>query len=207
MTDFYIFRHGQTEWNRERRLQGLADNPVNDTGLQQAKELANLLRGTGVSLLAASPLKRAQQTVAVIAEALDLPIITDNRLREVDLGEADGMTFEAFREKFGEDRALRFITSTEAMDLEFALPSGEKKGSALNRALEALSDISQKTDSQCIGICCHGLIMRLLMRHSGCKDSYPMANGDLVHLVLNENKLCFAQYLPNKVKTRGIFGN
>ena len=206
MVNFYIFRHGQTEWNKERRLQGLADNALNSTGLKQARELASLLKEIDLDLLVASPLKRAQQTVEIVAQALALPVVTDKRLREVDLGEADGMTLAEFKEKFGDEYLTRFITSGRKEDIGLALPDGELKSHALSRALTALLDIAQSPTSKHIGVCCHGLIMMLLLRHSGYEGDCPVSNGDLVQLVFADGKLSFKEYFPNKIKTLGIFG-
>jgi broad specificity phosphatase PhoE len=61
-TTLVLVRHGETDWNRERRFQGHADTPLNDSGRRQAGELAALLRSDGLSAVYTSPLRRAKDT-------------------------------------------------------------------------------------------------------------------------------------------------
>ena len=61
-TTIVMVRHGETDWNRERRFQGRADQPLNEAGRAQARELAELLRGEPVSAVYTSPLRRAGET-------------------------------------------------------------------------------------------------------------------------------------------------
>ena len=92
----YLVRHGETEFNRERRAQGLLDSPLTDLGIEQARRMAELLADLvaidpGPWRIVASPLGRTRQTAAIIAERLGLPIAYDDRLREHSMGEFDGM--------------------------------------------------------------------------------------------------------------------
>lgn len=90
-----LLRHGQSEWNAVRRWQGLADAPLTDLGRRQALTCASMLRSvddqfTGVW---SSPLKRAAETGEIIAEELGVATVGfDDRLREADAGEWQGMT-------------------------------------------------------------------------------------------------------------------
>ena len=87
----YIIRHGQTEKNRANVLQGRSDIPLNDSGRQQAEEVRNRLIKAGIhfDLVYTSPLIRAVQTAAIIAEGI--PQVKDDRLIEMDYGPYEGM--------------------------------------------------------------------------------------------------------------------
>ena len=87
----YIIRHGQTEKNRANVLQGRSDIPLNDSGRQQAEEVKDQLIKAGIhfDLVYTSPLIRAVQTAAIIAEGI--PQLKDDRLIEMDYGPYEGM--------------------------------------------------------------------------------------------------------------------
>jgi broad specificity phosphatase PhoE len=88
----YFVRHGQTDWNLEKKLQGLVDIPLNETGKQHARDVRDELVRGGVAfdVVLASPLKRARQTADIINEAYSLPITTVDGLKERDFGEFEG---------------------------------------------------------------------------------------------------------------------
>jgi broad specificity phosphatase PhoE len=104
VTEFLLVRHGETDWNRERRFQGHADQPLNDTGRAQAHELANELAGEHVDGIYSSDLRRAYETAEIIAARLGVPVIADSALREVDCGEWQGLTWEEIDERFPDGR-------------------------------------------------------------------------------------------------------
>jgi probable phosphoglycerate mutase len=92
VTTILLARHGETDWNRERRWQGHADQPLNELGREQARELAASLEGRAIDAIYASDLARAHQTALIVGERLELPVRADPRLREVDVGDWSGMT-------------------------------------------------------------------------------------------------------------------
>ncbi len=88
-----LVRHGETVWNSERRIQGGArDIALSDNGRQQIARLAHVLRDEEVDHIVASPLQRALQTAEAIADYHGLAVATDPRLKEVDVGELDGLS-------------------------------------------------------------------------------------------------------------------
>ena len=87
-----LVRHGETEWNKQRRIQGCrSDTRLNPYGLEQADRLAAVLRKERIDAIYSSPLKRAAETAQIIAESCKLPMLMFNELREIDAGALDGL--------------------------------------------------------------------------------------------------------------------
>jgi len=90
MTTILLARHGETDWNNQRRWQGHADRPLNDVGREQARELAETLAGRTIDVVYSSDLIRAHETARIVAARLGLPVEVDVGLREVDVGDWSG---------------------------------------------------------------------------------------------------------------------
>jgi probable phosphoglycerate mutase len=90
VTTILLARHGETDWNSERRWQGHADRPLNEVGRQQARELAETLTDRAIDVVYSSDLLRAHETALIVGERLGLPVSVDAGLREVDVGDWSG---------------------------------------------------------------------------------------------------------------------
>lgn len=94
--EFYVIRHGETEWNREGRWQGRLDSPLTDLGRRQADAMAARLAEMGISgathALKVSPLGRTRATAIPIAAAMNCSPVIDDNLAEIDVGEWSGLT-------------------------------------------------------------------------------------------------------------------
>ena len=86
----YMVRHGETDWNKERRIQGQADIPLNVFGRHLARETAKGLKDIPFDLCFTSPLGRAKETAAIILEGRDVPVIEDARIEEMAFGDYEG---------------------------------------------------------------------------------------------------------------------
>lgn len=91
----YLIRHGQTDWNLAKRVQGRTDNPLNETGIRQAEQLKEKLQAYSFDICYASPLKRALQTAEIIVNNR-VPIILDDNLEERDFGNLEGEVLESW---------------------------------------------------------------------------------------------------------------
>jgi len=89
-----LIRHGETEWNREGRMQGHIDIPLSQEGVTQALRLAERFAGEAFDALVSSDLRRAFQTAERIAAGSGRPVLVDARLRERNLGVLQGLTRE-----------------------------------------------------------------------------------------------------------------
>ncbi len=91
-----VVRHGRTDWNDQGKIQGCADIELNQTGINQAKETAKKLQNEKIDLIIASPLIRTKQTAQIINEGRNIDIIYDERVRERDFGEFEGLKRDEF---------------------------------------------------------------------------------------------------------------
>ena len=83
----YIIRHGETVWNTEGRLQGIADIELNENGIRLARVTARGMADIPFDLAITSPLKRARQTAELVLGERKVPILEDSRLEEITFGE------------------------------------------------------------------------------------------------------------------------
>ena len=86
MLQVYLVRHGETQWNAERRIQGQSDSPLTEKGVQQAWQVAERARTLGITHVISSDLGRTQQTARIIADACGCDVILEPRSRELDMG-------------------------------------------------------------------------------------------------------------------------
>ena len=90
----YLLRHGQTDWNAIKRLQGITDIPLNDNGRQMAIDAGEKYKDIDFAACFCSPLVRAKETAELFLQGKDVPIIEETRFREMCFGEYEGMEFK-----------------------------------------------------------------------------------------------------------------
>ena len=100
MTTLLLARHGETDWNAQQRWQGHADTPLNDSGREQARRLADEVERADV--VYSSDLARARETAEIVGARLGLPVLVDERLRERGFGAWEGLTMPEIEERFGD---------------------------------------------------------------------------------------------------------
>lgn len=91
--NLYVVRHGETVWNRERKVQGITDIPLTDQGRSEAKELQELINSLNIDIVISSPLMRARETAKILVNS-KLPINTDDRIKERDWGMNEGASID-----------------------------------------------------------------------------------------------------------------
>ena len=159
----YIFRHGETDWNFRRRIQGHTDIPLNVQGRAQARDLAERLLRYPIQAILSSDLARARQTAEIVADRLQIPVFCDSRLREASFGDAEGLTVEEIIERFGIS-AWNKWRSADPYDWDFAFPGGEPKRRTLERAAAVLEDFLRRHSFRTVAVSTHGGIIRTLVR-------------------------------------------
>lgn len=155
----YLLRHGETHWNRVRRLQGQKDSPLTWLGVQQVIAFGTRLAAEFASgpppLLFASPLGRTIQSASLIADVMGVPfsqVRFDERLLERNQGAWDGLTAEEIAAGFNPDPHAR-------RDWDFAPPGGESLRQVHDRVAAFVAD--QSGDQVTIAIC-HGVVSRVM---------------------------------------------
>lgn len=155
----YLIRHGQTEWNTQKRWQGHYNSLLNDEGRRQAKRLAKYMRlNHAVSHIYSSDLSRALDTAKAIAEAYQLEPQIDVRLRETHVGVFQGYTGDELLLLYPEE-----LTIFRSGQLDFIIPTGESMLQVQSRAHEAFFEIMANTEGN-VTFVSHGGWINLLLR-------------------------------------------
>lgn len=153
-----FIRHGQTDYNTERRLQGAMPVPINDCGIQQSRALANYLRTMSIDALYTSPRQRAKDTARIIAAELQLPAIEDERLAEIAFGKFEGHTFAEVEQLFPEA-----YMKWESGYRPYRVPAGESRLDVQLRMGSAWDDIVGADGWQSVAIVGHSSAMMILL--------------------------------------------
>jgi broad specificity phosphatase PhoE len=156
----YIARHGQTDWNREKRFQGQYDIPLNNTGRQQAMALAGVLKNRKIEQIFTSPKKRAVETAEIINRELkkELEIIDD--LREISHGIYDGMTLDEVYSKHSSD-----IKKWREDRINIAPPEGESIKQCADRVIPVYDSIVENSGDKPILIISHMVVTKSILIH------------------------------------------
>jgi len=134
----FLIRHGETEWNRIRRFQGRSDQPLNETGREQARCLALALKEEPLVAIHSSPLLRAMETAQIIRTFHPMiPILEEESLAEMDLGDFDGLDALRWAQQYPE-----FLKAWREDPSSVIMPGGESLKDVQKRALEALERIT-----------------------------------------------------------------
>jgi broad specificity phosphatase PhoE len=203
LTTVVLVRHGETDWNRERRFQGHADVPLNDAGVAQAHELAERLDGERFAAVYTSPLVRAAQTAAIVAARQGLAPQEDAALKEVDLGSWTGLTVSEVEARFPEGFALwaeRRATGWEG---------GETYDELAARVVPGVQVLADRHRGGKVLVVTHGGPMRALLasalslhEHQVHSAVGPLENCAVVRIGFRDGKLEAADRRPWPGPTR-----
>ena len=155
--DIVFVRHGETDWNRQRRVQGSQGPTLNDAGKDQAKGLARLLWEVPLAAVYTSALPRAKETAAYVAGPHSLNIHIDPRLNEIHHGDWEGLSEEALPD-------LPLYRRWREDPTCCALPGSEPLAEVHRRALEAMREIVARHPEQegLIAVVSHQVVLALL---------------------------------------------
>lgn len=187
-TRLILTRHGQTDWNLQRRFQGQQDRPLTELGIEQANQLAARLQMVPIDAIYSSPLQRAHRTAEIIAAAHNMPVITDPRLSEMAWGIFEGLTKEEVLMRYPETAAMLNGTTRNIQ-----APGGETRQQCGQRMQTAVNDIVTNHPNQTVLLVSHGGALSTLMRVTlGLEASSPIqfhfGNCTLSELLLSPNR-------------------
>lgn len=169
LTTFALVRHGQTDWNAQRRLQGSTDIPLNDVGRGQASDAVAVLSGQQWDAIVSSPLGRAAETANLIADGLGLSVA-----RHIP---------ELTERSFGPAEGLQAGPELDALRIPGGFRGAESEDEAASRGLAALETLAEEFRGRRVLVVAHGTLIRVsLSRAIGrTLDSVENAVLNLAH--------------------------
>lgn len=193
MTYLTLVRHGQTDWNLARRIQGSTDIPLNETGRADARQAAEKLAGTTHHAVYSSPLLRARETAEIIADRLGLEladVVPD--IREREFGDGEGLLVEDYIRTYG--------------DWHAEVPGAESLQEVGQRAIAALHAIARQArrrsapQAESVLVVAHGGVIRAVIDHvSGGtlpREGEVLRNGSVHRFVATPGYLRLLEESP-----------
>lgn len=197
-TIVYLIRHGQTEWNLEARMQGHKNSPLTEVGITQAKGLHNRLMNEKIDLIYSSESQRAYDTARIIKGDKDIPIYRRNGLREINMGEWEGMKQSDIINKYPQiwnnfwNNPIQYTPVGE----------GESYTEFKNRIITDVENIINSNQGKNIAIITYRIALKVLMLHFNNQDITNIGNiPDIQPASLS--KICF----NNEVREILLYGD
>ena len=160
----YLIRHGQTDWNKIGRIQGVTDVPLNERGLAQARALAEGMKKRPVTAVFTSNLSRACETGRTVAEDQQVPVIRIEDLKEVGFGVWEGLTMTEIAQQYPEELKAW---------MENPSASGPTGGESTDQVYERVKKVMAQILPQAkgdIAIVSHGTTLEFLLKAMGHAD-------------------------------------
>ncbi len=185
MKDIYLFRHGQTEWNLLHKMQGHRDIPLNETGLNEARELhqkvSNVTKTLSSFAVYSSDLKRAHETCKIVLPHKD--IVLNDQLREIDIGMMEGMSRSEINFDF------------QSPTPEFRFEGGESIKEHRERIMNFVKKTVKQDSHEVIILSTHGGTMARFLEQCENYQFKKINNCELVHVKYKNSKFHFINYL------------
>ncbi|WP_368489122.1 histidine phosphatase family protein [Clostridium sp. BJN0013] len=177
MIKLYMVRHGETIWNIERKMQGgTKDSPLTKKGIEQANLLKNRMENINFDIIYSSPLERAVKTSRIVAAQRNVPIIKDDRLMEIDIGEWGGLTKEQAREK-NPEQLNNFWTNPKM----YVPDTGESFIQVKIRVVSLIKEIINKHEGKNVLIVTHTVVLRIMMAYFENRPLDKLWEGSYIH--------------------------
>ena len=173
----FFIRHGETNWNIVKRLQGATDIPLNENGEALAIATCEGMKGIPLDLIFTSPLKRAYRTAELVRGERDIPIVIDERIREICFGDYEGLISKSEGYSIPDPDFKYFFTKTECYKTP---PNGEPIEELLARTGAFLEELKNREDlkDKTILISSHGAAVRALLSNiEKCDIAYFWGAG------------------------------
>lgn len=166
MTLIYLVRHGETDWNLARRIQGSTDIPLNDTGRAQARATGQLLSRRAWHLVATSPLSRARETAEIVAVEIGLEAPVEiEALVERRYGDAEGLDYQTIDARYPDDTPV---------------PGREERADVAARVIPAILDLAAQHPERNLVVVTHGGVIRSVLNTvAPLSDHGKIRNGSI----------------------------
>ncbi|MBR1648074.1 MAG: histidine phosphatase family protein [Alphaproteobacteria bacterium] len=185
---FFVFRHGQTDFNAKNIWQGAKINALlNDVGKQQAVELGDRLVPLGIEIIYSSNMRRAIQTAMIVNQKLDVPMFLSDGLQECNFGIAEGMPMDELQKLYPEEVRAVLYPTPQTWDSRYPGEKSESKHGVFDRVTGALRKIASATNCKIIGISSHGGVISSLLAGLG-SYGLPLPNCCIAHIVYDSQK-------------------
>lgn len=187
MTEILLIRHGETDWNVEKRLQGHYDVALNAEGVRQAAALGRVLRDETLDAIFSSDLQRARDTAQAIAALRGMTVQTDPGLRERCFGAFEGLIQSEISERYPAD-----FQAWKQRDLDARYTAGERQAETLRefsaRAFATVARLAGMQGHRRIAVVTHGGVLDTLYRHAYDLGYAHARNFDVLNASVNRLK-------------------
>ncbi|HEX5483332.1 MAG TPA: histidine phosphatase family protein [Terriglobia bacterium] len=195
--NIYLIRHGETDWNRSGRLQGLTDVPLNRTGIVQAIEIGHCLRRRAMGCVFTSPLRRASDTARLLRGSRRWPVIADDELREIDHGVWTGLEVSEIARRLPDDYRC-WQSAPEKLRLKRA-DSVEGAYHRVGAFLSRVMGVARKVD---VAVVSHGVLNGLMVCAAmgfplGRMGDFPVPNASICVLQIRHGQIDGLKGLEN----------
>ena len=199
----YFIRHGQTEWNAIKRMQGQWNSNLNETGREQADVNGRFLASQNIESLFVSPLDRTQQTAKIINRHINLPITLDDRIMEWDCGDWSGYMYAEVQVKWAEE-----WDALQADRFNYRGPNCENYPDMIERSVPFLEEIQKRTENN-IAIVSHGMIGRVMVAQLlGLNENdtlnFHQSNDVIFRVTLQENSVEVSHFAGGEGPVPGL---
>ena len=191
-TIIYLTRHGETEWNIEKRLQGRGDSPLTENGIQRAKELRDRIKNIDIDVIYSSPIKRALNTANILRGNKNIDIITDDSLMEMCFGDYEGKKIDIIQK----ENPSWDINLIMQGNVEICAPNGENLKEVRERISKLMNKIIAENIGKSILIVTHGITLKALMYYFKDEDvnSEVMGQATLTKINIDEKNNFYIEF-------------
>ncbi len=198
----YCVRHGETVFNAAGRIQGQTDSELSALGRRQCQAVAAAFAGQPIEAIYSSPLRRAREGAACVAETLGLPVIEDDRLMEIHAGIFQGLDWKDIEVRYPREAA-----AWRTQDPDFRIPQGESRRDLMQRVAAALADIREAGHRQVVVVAHGGSLsagFKALLEIPARRNPFTLGNGSISKLAWEHDVKLLALNLTDHL--RGAMG-
>jgi broad specificity phosphatase PhoE len=191
-----LIRHGETQWNAEEKVQGHTDIPLNQKGIEQAKNTAEMLQREypNITAIYSSDLSRAYRTAQIAAEKLHLPVVKRPSLREINAGASEGMRKDEKVQRYQKawDELAKKYPDRKERWKHSVVPGEETIVELIERMKKEMTYIAQSTpDKSNVAVFTHGKIIQAFIADIEDKElgKVEMPNCGIIKITYNSENL------------------